>query len=100
MVALIGTASQLYWLPLLDNISLKRTIDLENIFTDCCVFVMQKGLTALMYAVQHEHVRVVKELLLAGADGTARDRVRLVWSNECETVWWHVSHVHQSMNGA
>ena len=45
---------------------------------------MQKGLTALMYAVQHEHVRVVKELLLAGADGTARDRVRisLVWSNE------------------
>ena len=84
MVALIGTASHLYWLPLLDNISLKRTIDLENIFTDCCVFFMQKGLTALMYAVQHEHVRVVKELLLAGADGTARDRVRisLVRSNE------------------
>ena len=57
---------------------------LENVFTVCCVFFMQKGLTALMYAVQHEHVRVVKELLLAGADGTARDRVRisLVWSNE------------------
>ena len=41
-----------------------------------------------MYAIQNEHVRVVKELLLAGADATARDRVRvgLVWHKECERV--------------
>ena len=72
---------------------------LENVFTVCCVFFMQKGLTALMYAVQHEHVRVVKELLLAGADGTARDRVRisLVQSNEWETLWCDVAHVHQPL---
>ena len=39
-----------------------------------------------MYAIQNEHVRVVKELLLAGADATAGDRVRvgLVWHKECE----------------
>ena len=29
-----------------------------------------------MYAIQNEHVMVVKELLLAGADATAKDRVR------------------------
>jgi len=36
---------------------------------------MLKGLTALMYAIQNEHVMVVKELLLAGTDATAKDRV-------------------------
>ena len=54
-----------------------------------------------MYAIQNEHVRVVKELLLAGADATARDRVRiisLVWHKECKRVWCRVSHVHQSLN--
>ena len=53
-----------------------------------------------MYAIQNEHVRVVKELLLAGADATARDRVRisLVWHKECERIWCLVSHVHQSLN--
>ena len=44
-----------------------------------------------MYAIQNDHVRVVKELLLAGADATARDRVRisLVWRIECERVMSH-----------
>ena len=53
-----------------------------------------------MYAIQNEHVRVVKELLLAGADATARDRVRvgLVWHKECERVWCRVSRVDQSLN--
>ena len=48
-----------------------------------------------MYAIQNEHVRVVKELLLAGADATARDRVRvgLVWHKECVRVWCLVSRV-------
>ena len=44
-----------------------------------------------MYAIQNDHVRVVKELLLAGADATARDRVRisLVWRIQCERVMFH-----------
>ena len=84
MVALYWNS--FYWLLYLIK-EVAILLILENVFTVRCVFVMQKGLTALMYAVQREHVRVVKELLLAGADGTARDRVRisLVRSNERET---------------
>ena len=39
------------------------------------VFNSQGGYTALMYAVKEDHVRVVRELLLAGADPTTRNKV-------------------------
>ena len=81
-----GNVQQISYIPQTEQHSPFRLmlLRLGNVSIIYCVLFMQKGLTALMYAVQHEHVRVVKELLLAGADGTARDRVRisLVRSNE------------------
>ena len=40
-----------------------------------CTLSLQKSWTALMYAVNSKHTRVVKEMLLAGADASARDKV-------------------------
>ncbi len=38
-------------------------------------FTLQKSWTALMYAVSGSRPKVVKELLLAGADPTDKDKV-------------------------
>ena len=37
----------------------------------------QAGYTAVMYAVKGDHVGIVRELLLAGADPTVRNKVHV-----------------------
>ena len=39
--------------------------------------LFQAGYTAVMYAVKGDHVGIVRELLLAGADPTVRNKVHV-----------------------
>lgn len=56
---------------------------------------VQKSWTALMYAVSANHPRVVKELLLAGADPSDKDKV-CTDLNTCTHILWLVLHVNVS----
>ena len=48
-----------------------------------CVLCPQGGFTAMMYAAKEDHISIVRELLLAGADTTIRNNVCYMYMGTC-----------------
>ena len=49
-------------------------------------FVLQKGQTALMYAIRGKHLNVSEKLILSGSDVTIKDKVHKIIHDSCNNV--------------
>ena len=47
---------------------------------------LQKGQTALMYAIRGEHLKVSEKLILSGSDVTIKDKVHTIIHDSCTYV--------------
>ena len=50
-------------------------------------FIVQKGETALMYAIRGKHLRVSEKLILSGSDVTIKDKVHTIIHDSCNNVY-------------
>ena len=50
-------------------------------------FILQKGQTALMYAIHGKHLKVAEKLIISGSDVTIKDKVHTIIHNSCDNVY-------------
>ena len=50
-------------------------------------FILQKGQTALMYAIRGKHLKVAEKLIISGSDVTIKDKVHTIIHNSCDNVY-------------
>ena len=48
--------------------------------------ILQKGQTALMYAIRGNHLKVAEKLILSGSDVTVKDKVHTIIHDSCTIV--------------
>ena len=48
--------------------------------------ILQKGQTALMYAIRGNHLKVSEKLILSGSDVTVKDKVHTIIHDSCTIV--------------